>query len=383
MSLEKIINGIKKAACVTLASLAFALGGIKEAKAENLKYEITKVDEISSSERLDDVHINNRGDIIMPEPPALYKDSLKTRLPEGKYLNGINDRGDILAYGGIVYRLGEKIELDFEGYDINNGLNRYTFGLGDFCGNIVGGNYLYTLGSDIKWDLKEMLRAQSFNAFLINDREQIAGKAERIKDGQLVSYLVRYAPFGVFSQSPLTHNRPPELIELEKDPNYPSNWRYMLNSINNDEQIVGGVCVGIYMQEEYACMWDENGKLKRLDTYSYPYSVAYAINDNGQIVGRNHWLEEAPYQAKSYAILWQNGKAINLDELLPENSQFIHLRGACDINNKGQIVGVGKTTENENAVFLMTPKPSPDLNEDGIVNFYDLAILGEHWLEEK
>jgi len=362
------------------------------AKAENLKYEITKIDEIDSPTDL--LHINNGGEIIRRGPLIVYKNGLKTPLPEGNYwVRGINNnRGDILASGGpisVVYRLGEKIELDFEGYDINNGINRYTSGLGEIYGNVVGENYLYTLGSNIKWDLEKILNAQNFIAFLINDREQIAGKAEIIRNGQLVNCLVRYAPFGVFPYIPKPGPFPPppkpELIELEKDPNYPNNWNYMLNSINYKGQIAGGYYTGGgFLITEYACMWDKNGKLKRLDAYPYPYNVAYAINDNEQIVGRNHDREMYAFQTESYAILWQNGKAINLDEVIPDNSPFIHLKGACDINNKGQIVGIGKTTENKIAIFLMTPipQPSPDLNEDGIVNLEDLAELSGRWLEE-
>jgi len=348
---------------------------------ENLRYEITKIDGVYSPP---DLYMNNGGEIVRQGPLILYKNGLKTPLPGGDYwVWGINnDRGDILASGGtksVVYRLGERIYLDFEGYDINNGINLYHFGLGEPYGNVVGEHYLYAVGSGRKWNLEEMLHAQNFYAFLINDREQIAGRADIINTGagQLVNCLVRYAPFGVFP-----HPSTPELIELEKDPNYPNHYNYMLHGINNKGQIVGGFYTGGLLITEYACMWDENGKLERLDAYPYPYNVAYAINDNEQIVGRNHEREMYAYQKESYAILWQNGKAINLDEILPENSPFIHLKSACDINNKGQIVGIGTTIEEETAIFLMNPipKPSADLTEDGIVNFYDLAEFANRWL---
>jgi hypothetical protein len=56
------------------------------------------------------------------------------------------------------------------------------------------------------------------------------------------------------------------------------------------------------------------------------------------------------------------------------------------INDKGQIICHGINfigSAGYFAYYLLTLKPSPDLNEDNIVDFRDLAELAAHWLEER
>ena len=85
------------------------------------------------------------------------------------------------------------------------------------------------------------------------------------------------------------------------------------------------------------------------------------------------------------ATLYQNGKKINLNDFLPESSEFERLICALDINNKGQIVGYGEGRNELGSqyAFVMTPIPQPsaDLYEDGIVDFKDLAEFASQWLE--
>jgi probable HAF family extracellular repeat protein len=45
--------------------------------------------------------------------------------------------------------------------------------------------------------------------------------------------------------------------------------------------------------------------------------------------------------------------------MLGVNSGFSYLRNATAINDKGQIVGYGVTTNGDNHAFLMTPVPIP------------------------
>ena len=69
--------------------------------------------------------------------------------------------------------------------------------------------------------------------------------------------------------------------------------------------------------------------------------------------------------------------------------------GVC-INNKGQIVGYGDYIEEDDIehdgthryAFLMSPIKntstlSADINDDGIVNFFDQAELANQWLERE
>ena len=375
---------------IGLGVLALA-GGAKEAKAqENLKYEIIRIGKMISAPYK--VYINNGGEIVSSYPHVLYKNGLMMDLSIiGDYtgVSGINDRGETLVmnpeylnYKSFIYRPGEKIELDFLGYDINNEeplIHPYSS-----FGSVVGEHYFFfDAGGNrrYKWDLEEIFHTQDLEAFLINDRRQIAGRADIVNTpvGQLVDCLVRFSlslrmePIHPFLP------QPGEVIELEKDPNYPTRYQYVLQGINNKGQIVG--CFGHFFitnPRTYACMWDENGKLKQLNTN--PYNWAHAINDNGQIVGTTSYGEPGT----PFAVLYQNGKKINLNDFLPEDSEFERLESALDINDKGQIVGYGETRNEPGSqcVFLMNPIPQPsaDLYQDGKVDFKDLAEFASRWL---
>jgi hypothetical protein len=64
-------------------------------------------------------------------------------------------------------------------------------------------------------------------------------------------------------------------------------------------------------------------------------AVAYALNASDEVVG-----DIARSNANSTAFLYVNGRAYDLDALLPANSgwEIVHATG---INASGQIVGVG------------------------------------------
>lgn len=385
---------------IGLGILALA-GALKEARAQesindiDLKYDIIKIGIIESSSRK--AYINNGGEIVGSYPHILYKNGLMTSLSlSGAYasVQGINDRGEILVmspeylnYKSFIYGAGEKIELDFLGYYINNMgppfIHRTYLSIFNY-GSVVGEHYFFsnTGESKHKWDLEEIVHAQDLEVFLINDKSQIAGKANIINTpvGQLDDCLVRFSlSFTRLPDPPFTQPQLGEVTELEKHPDYPNRYSYVFRGINDKGQIVGFFGhFSITNPKPYACMWDENGKLKLLD--ENPYNEAYAINDNGQIVGTARYCYGEPNTP--FAVLYQNGKKINLNDFLPENSEFEKLESALDINNKGQIVGIGTTIEKETAIFLMNPipKPSPDLNNDGIVNLYDLAEFASRWL---
>ena len=158
MSLEKIINGIKKVksslktavglGIVGAASLGFGAGTTAEAA----KYEIKRLNGVSVSGQ-SRIYINNDGGIvsshydfyrILPES-SLYKDGRIIPLKVGDNFYsvavGINDIGEILVkkYNNLTYEFdksvifqpGKTIELDFVGEDINN------------KGHVVGENYFY------------------------------------------------------------------------------------------------------------------------------------------------------------------------------------------------------------------------------------------------
>ena len=103
--------------------------------------------------------------------------------------------------------------------------------------------------------------------------------------------------------------------------------------INNNGQIVGGL-------GQTAFLW-ASGVLTDLGGLDpdYPYAEAFAINDNGVIVGRS-W-----YGARidpSYAFVWKNGTWTDLNNSFFLDTEWERLEVAFDINNSRWIVGRGR-----------------------------------------
>jgi probable HAF family extracellular repeat protein len=67
-------------------------------------------------------------------------------------------------------------------------------------------------------------------------------------------------------------------------------------------------------------------------------SIAFMMNSRGQIVGRSKLVQTSSLR---HAFLWENGAPmVDLNTLIPPNSSLV-LFEADNINERGEIVGVG------------------------------------------
>jgi len=135
--------------------------------------------------------------------------------------------------------------------------------------------------------------------------------------------------------------------------------------INNDGQAVGysRLTDGSDYNNSHAVLWESNGQLIDMGTLgSINESKAMALNNSGQAVGYSYtdmWQQ--------HAFLWDNVDGmIDLNSLLPGDSDWAYLETAFDINNNGHIVGIGYLEPEEGEellcmephLFLMTPEPA-------------------------
>jgi probable HAF family extracellular repeat protein len=122
-------------------------------------------------------------------------------------------------------------------------------------------------------------------------------------------------------------------------------------SLNNHGQVVG---FGNNTENSaQAFLWtQESGKMQALPFIGDDdSSVAYDINEKGQIVGVSDGGSE-PYGARAF--LYQNGMMMDLNDLVQEESP-LYLYLAQGINDQGEIVGTAIDASGEQVGFLAVP----------------------------
>lgn len=373
---EKLSNFIKKSrtalkglaysVVIGVASLGFLAGTVSSATS---KYKIERL--IMSDPNANFSYassINNDGEVvgicgekdgeghILWQENFLYKNRLMRKLSiinNSQSKNIINDFGDILAgnpdpnwtgKSSAIYKIDGITGLSFWGSDMNNKRE------------VVGDRYVWSNGQRI--GICSICYPKG-----INDKTQVVGDVTPPPDG--------YGPAFIWQNGIMKY-----LGAIGND------ITHTAQDINNKGEAVGW---GRFQNTSYlswACMWDEEGKIKILDKYR-TNSQAFAINDKGQVVG---CIKVGTYpNLNNKAVLYQEGEKIILNDILSEDSEWEDLVSANDINNKGQIIGSGWLKEEgvHAQAFLMTPTyPEGDLNKDAINNFKDLAIIAENWLED-
>ncbi len=97
--------------------------------------------------------------------------------------------------------------------------------------------------------------------------------------------------------------------------------------------------------------------MQDLGALTFTHSIAYDINDKGQVVGALQTGQN------SHAFVWANGQMQDLNNLIPSDSGWV-LSEARAINNKGRIVGFG-TINGQTRAFLLKPNAYHWINPSG------------------
>lgn len=128
--------------------------------------------------------------------------------------------------------------------------------------------------------------------------------------------------------------------------NLAGTWSSRARSINDSGQIVGHNTLGDPHNFVFRpVLWDSKDA-EPLDLGGVG-GGAYDINELGQIVG-----------GVGYAVLWDAGEMIDLNDCIPADAPLDHLQTAHSINDFGDIVCTG-TVGGTTRSFLLTPIPEP------------------------
>ena len=126
------------------------------------------------------------------------------------------------------------------------------------------------------------------------------------------------------------------------------------NWVNDLGEVVGQADLpGSGTQPHHGFLWN-NGKMTDLGVVSPdPCSRAESINLQGQIVG-NSGGTDGDCGAALHAFLWENGAIYDLNLLIPLGSGLTLIE-AVDIDDSGEIMGLGLLANGEERAYLLVP----------------------------
>ena len=297
--------------------------------------------------------------------------------PESKAF-GINDRGQVVGYSGMVQGPEEGRRAFI--WDSTNGIRSLgtlggnhseAYGINN-AGQVVGRSTLASGEYDVRgfiWENGSMsdlgtLEGGWTEAHGINNSREVVGYS--VLSSSVTAFLWKNGSMSNL-ESLTGNSRGYAINDTGQIVGYVNPIAFMWENgiitllgtlggnrsyawdINNNRQVIGSSGTGGYPSYSHAFFW-ENSTMTDLGTLSGNWSEAYSINDTGQIVG----------QSAGHAFLWENGTMTDLNEFLPIGSEWLLLE-ATAINNKGQIVGCGYISGKLHA-FLMTPLIYADID---------------------
>lgn len=268
----------------------------------------------------------------------------------------------------LQYRDGALTDLGaiqgFAGFGLNDA-NQLTGVSGD---PVYGHATVYDNGS--MTDLGVLPGHGASVGIAINNRGQVTGNSYPVyTDG---FHLVYGQPQGfIYSNGVMTN-----LGTLGSS-------RSIAANLNNSGQVVGNSETKDIAGQEgnfvsRAFLYGE-GRMNNLGNIYEGKSSANDINDFGQVVGNIMVLSrtDAMY-TESVPFLYSDGRMIDLNRLLPENSGWT-LYDAVAINNAGQILGVG-----DRGAYIMTPvafvplPPAGLLLLSGLLAIFSMTCKSRH-----
>ncbi len=287
--------------------------------------------------------INNQGQIVGDSNSRafLWENGQMKELPgldgQRSYsASDINDQGQIVgrAYSaggytlGVMWENGQARPLGAYGNNLaspaainNNGV-------------VVGS--IWSSGPPLMWNNGALSRlpgwTSSGSAYIkdINDSGQIIGSYNRAAFVQAGTTMQMLQPYFSYGTNPEAINNFGVVAGTAKNPN----------------------------DYNQAAVWNE-GVITYLGTLTGdPQDSSYGlgINDLGQVVGRSETFGSA-----HHAFFYDpaSGTMVDLNQFLLPDSEWLYLEVALDINDSGQIIGIGRGKDRSITAFLMTPTPIP------------------------
>lgn len=159
--------------------------------------------------------------------------------------------------------------------------------------------------------------------------------------------------------------------EITRLPKLPGNQSFTPVSINNSGAVVGTVSIPRPGQDTLSQAYIyADGRYQALGPAGTraDYLMPSAINDRNWVVG------SAPDEGSDnrQGFLWRNGREVDLNDLLTEDSAGWDLVSARDVNNRGQIVGWG-IFNGLNRAYLATPVPE---TESWLLMMAGMGVVG-------
>jgi len=304
----------------------------------------------------------------------------------------INDAGDVVGWASnstgwarpFLYRDGALTEVDV-GFGGSTGV-AYAINDSDQVVGVAGRKYtLLQYDHAFRWtdanqdavpDAGEVLELLALNGQTTS--------TSYARDVNEAGQVVGYSRAGLHDHAFFFHDAngdgvvdPGELVDLGTFGGNAS----LAYGINDAGQVVGGAQTAT--SHTHAFVWtDANGnwaldagEMADLGTLGGATSEARAINQSGQVVG---YAQNA--DAAVRAFVYDGDCLHDLNDLIHPDSGWV-LEEAWDINQSGQIVGIGKNPSHMTHAFLLTPAAGGDANLDGCVDGLDYNQWSLHYLQ--